>query len=51
MVQKNLKQISLPINYSSIKIIKTEMVPNNPTDNHALTFQKIAPIITNNTSP
>lgn len=48
---KNLKQISLPINYSSIKIIKTEMVPNNPTDNHALTFQKIAPIITNNTSP
>jgi len=48
---KNLKSDNLPINYSSIKIIKSEMIPNNPTDNHALTFQKIVPIITNDTSP
>ncbi len=48
---KNLKHDILPINYSSIKIIKSEMIPNNPTDNHALTFQKIVPIITNDTSP
>ena len=47
---KNLTSNNLPINYSSIKIIKSEMIPNNPTDNHALTFQKIVPVITNETS-
>ena len=39
------------INNTAVKIIKSEMIPNNPTDNHALTFQKIMPTITNDTGP
>lgn len=38
------------LNNSTIKITKSEMISQNPTDNHALTFQKITPTITNNTS-
>ena len=37
-------------NNTSIKIIKSEIFSNTPTDNHALTFQKIIPTITNNTN-
>jgi hypothetical protein len=38
------------LNDSTIKIIKSQLISNNPTDNHALTFQKIIPTITNDTS-
>jgi hypothetical protein len=38
------------LNNATIKIIKSQMISNNPTDNHALTFQKITPTITNDTS-
>ena len=39
------------LNNAKIKIIKSQIISNNPTDNHALTFQKIIPTITNDTTP
>jgi hypothetical protein len=38
------------LNNTTIKIIKSQMIANNPTDNHALTFQKIIPTIANDTT-
>ena len=36
-----------PSNDTEVKIIKSEMISNSYTDNHALTFQKVNPTITN----
>ncbi len=36
-----------PSNDTEVKIIKSEMISNSYTDNHALTFQKVIPTITN----
>ena len=36
---------------TTIKIIKSDIFSSIPTDNHALTFQKIMPTITNDTIP
>jgi hypothetical protein len=38
------------LNNTTIKIIKSQLIANNPTDNHALTFQKIIPTIANDTT-
>ena len=36
-----------PSNDTKVKITKSEMISNSYTDNHALTFQKVNPTITN----
>jgi hypothetical protein len=51
LIKQNLNKDSTisqhPSNDTKVKITKSEMISNSYTDNHALTFQKVNPTITN----
>ncbi len=46
--KNNLSKQQQPFNNTTVKIIKSDMFFNVPSDNHALTIQKVMPTITNN---